>query len=94
MTSAHDKPGDGVEATLAQGMSNAELGVRVREALRMSGRTQTELAAALGITQAAVTRRLTGHIAWKVTDLAPTAELLGLTVAELLGHSPAEAATA
>lgn len=86
MTHAHGKPVGKAEATLAQReSSNAELGARVREALRTSGRTQTELAAALGITQAAVTRRLTGEIAWKVTDLPPTAELLGLTVPELLG---------
>jgi transcriptional regulator with XRE-family HTH domain len=92
MTSAHDKLSDSAEATVAQGMSNAELGARVREALRASGRTQTELATALGITQAAVTRRLTGHIAWKVTDLPPTAELLGLTVPELLSGSAAATA--
>lgn len=70
---------------MAPGLTNAELGARVREALRAEGRTQTELATALGITQAAVTRRLTGRIAWKVTDLAPTAELLGVTVPQLLG---------
>lgn len=67
------------------------IGARVREALREHGRTQQELAFVLGIDPAAVNRRLTGRTAWKASELADTAAMVGVSVADLMTWGQAEA---
>lgn len=52
---------------------------------------QQRLAEALGVDPAAVSRRLRGEIAWKLTDLNAAAELLGLDVTAFLTTAPAVA---
>lgn len=46
--------------------------------------TQTQLAAGLHLSQAAVSRRLHGEISFNVEELAVVAEMLGVTVIDLL----------
>ncbi|MEU6256914.1 helix-turn-helix transcriptional regulator [Streptomyces sp. NPDC047043] len=67
------------------GMSLEE---RVRSAvaalLHASGESQTELAAALGVSQAQVSRRQSGTAAWSLTDCEAVAAHYGIDVLELL----------
>lgn len=48
------------------------------------GITQAQLAEALGISQQSVSMRLTGRTSWNVDDLEPVADLLGVSVSQLL----------
>ncbi|WP_405864631.1 MULTISPECIES: helix-turn-helix domain-containing protein [unclassified Streptomyces] len=67
------------------GMSLEE---RVRSAvaalLHAAGESQTELAAALGVSQAQVSRRQSGSAAWSLTDCEAVAAHYGIDVLELL----------
>jgi transcriptional regulator with XRE-family HTH domain len=67
------------------GMSLEE---RVRAAvaalLHTAGESQTELAAALGVSQAQVSRRQSGSAAWSLTDCEAVAAHYGIDVLELL----------
>ena len=67
------------------GMSLEE---RVRSAvaalLHAAGESQTELAAALGVSQAQVSRRQSGTAAWSLTDCEAVAAHYGIDVLELL----------
>ena len=67
------------------GMSLEE---RVRSAvaalLHASGESQTELAAALGVSQAQVSRRQSGTAAWSLMDCEAVAAHYGIDVLELL----------
>ena len=56
----------------------------VRAWMARQGIKQAELAEALGITQQAVSHRLTGRTSWNLDDLEPVAALLGVSVSELL----------
>lgn len=60
------------------------IGEAVHAAMWRAHVTQTQLARALGIDQAAVSRRLRGRTAWKVSEIRLTAALVGVRVAELL----------
>jgi len=67
------------------GMSLEE---RVRSAvaalLHAAGESQTELAAALGVSQAQVSRRQSGTAAWSLADCDTVAAHYGIDVLELL----------
>lgn len=67
------------------GMSLEE---RVRSAvaalLHAAGESQTELAIALGVSQAQVSRRQSGTAAWSLTDCEAVAVHYGIDVLELL----------
>ncbi|MFJ8083146.1 helix-turn-helix domain-containing protein [Streptomyces sp. NPDC096205] len=67
------------------GMSLEE---RVRSAvaalLHAAGESQTELAAALGVSQAQVSRRQSGAAAWSLVDCEAVAVHYGIDVLELL----------
>ena len=63
---------------------DAVIGERVHAALWRARVTQTSAAEALGLDQAAVSRRLRGKTAWKVTEVLALADLLQVDLAELL----------
>jgi transcriptional regulator with XRE-family HTH domain len=71
---------------------DVRIGERVRLALWRARITQQQLADALGLDQASVSRRLRGVTSWKVTEVAVAAELLSLPVYDLMALD--EAATA
>lgn len=49
--------------------------------------TQVEVAVALGVSTAAVNRRLAGDVVWNVAELAAVAQLLGMDSRDLLPAS-------
>lgn len=67
---------------------NAQVGERVHQVMWRRRVTQTEMAAALGIDQAAVNRRLRGKTAWKLTEIVEVARLLDVRVGELIPDAP------
>jgi len=83
------------EFCLNGGMANADnlnalVGERVHQVMWRQRVTQTELAAALGVDQAAVNRRLRGKTSWKLHEVFKAAEVLGVEVGELFPNlSPA-----
>lgn len=54
-----------------------------------TGTKQADLAEVLGLSQAAVSRRLNGEIPFDVTELEKVAERLGTTAAALVEDVPA-----
>jgi len=56
----------------------------VRTELADHGITQAEVAAALGVSQQAVSRRLRGQVSFNVTELHVVASLIGVEAASLL----------
>jgi predicted transcriptional regulator len=52
--------------------------------LKDAGITQAHIADALGVTQATVSRKISGTSAWKVTELAQLAVMLETTPAKVL----------
>jgi transcriptional regulator with XRE-family HTH domain len=65
---------------------------RVRHELRARRISQEELAAAIGISQQAVSRRLTGDVDFTLTELGIVAEQLGTSIADLTAE-PGEKAS-
>lgn len=61
----------------------------VRAAMRARGVRQVDVALALGLSQPAVSARLNGRTPFTLADLERLADLLGVTVSELL-QPPAE----
>jgi transcriptional regulator with XRE-family HTH domain len=52
------------------------------------GRTQANVATALGVSQPQVSQRLLGKTAWSIEDLDRLSAYFGVTVAELVGGRP------
>ena len=65
-------------------VSQHELGERVADARRRKGWTQGKLAARVGLTQTSVSRIETGVRAVSSLELAELAEVLGVSVLDLL----------
>jgi len=63
---------------------------RVTKRLAATDQTQTQLAAALGVTQTTISRRCAGKNDWPIGDLPLVAGFFGITLAELT--DPASAA--
>ncbi|WP_029291819.1 helix-turn-helix transcriptional regulator [Cellulomonas sp. HZM] len=59
----------------------------VRAAMARRRVTQTMVADRLNMSQAAVSRRLSGSVAFDVNELAAVADLLGIESADLLARS-------
>lgn len=79
MTTAHGSPADGGTPPPTGPVSYDEaVGARVRDALRVAGHSQTDLATYLGITQAAVSRKLSGRTAWRGEELNAVSHWLGV----------------
>lgn len=53
------------------------------------GMTQGQLAASMGLTQAAISRKLSGERPWFPGELMDVARILDMTVGELFGESVA-----
>lgn len=60
------------------------IGEAVHAAMWRAHVSQTQLARALGLDQAAISRRLRGRTAWKASEVRVTAALLGVAVVDLL----------
>jgi len=88
---------DDVTSSPAEGAryrTDVEVGEIVRLEMWRQRMPQQRLAEALGVDPAAVSRRLRGEIAWKLSDLNITAKLLGLNVTAFLANTPAQPAPA
>ncbi len=73
-------------------MANKTAAQRVAQEVRANmarrGRTQSDIATALGISQTAISRRLSGFVPWDVNELELVATALDVPLADLL---PSEA---
>ena len=70
--------------------TDSEIGRRVGALMNANGISQTNMAARMGITQAAISRKLSGERPWFADELAVVAGILGVGVGELFGehHKP------
>lgn len=70
--------------------TDSQIGRRVGTLMDARGITQTSMAARMGITQAAISRKLSGERPWFADELATVAGILGVGVGELFGehHKP------
>ena len=68
---------------MATNLTAQRVGVEVRVALTRRGMTQTDLAQQLGLSQTAISRRLTGEVPFDVEELAATADFLAVEIADL-----------
>lgn len=68
------------------------VGKRVRAEMDHQHIRQTAVARRLGISQAAVNRRITGEIPFNVAELAAVARLLDVDICSFLVEEPAEVA--
>lgn len=80
-----------IEQTQRSGDVNAQVGRRIHARMEAAGMTQGRLAAALGLTQAAVSRKLSGERPWFAAELVDVAAALKVSVGELFGELPAPA---
>jgi len=66
------------------------IGQRVGQLMHKAGMTQGAMAARMGITQAAISRKLSGERPWFADELSLAAGILGVSVGELFGehHKP------
>ncbi len=69
-------------------MANKTAAQRVAQEVRANmarrGRTQSDIATALGISQTAISRRLSGSVPWDVNELELVATALDVPLADLL----------
>ena len=68
---------------------NADIGRRIAAKMADAGMTQGQLAEGMGLTQAAVSRKLSGERPWFPGELMDAARILDMTVGELFGESVA-----
>ena len=66
--------------------TDSQIGRRVGTLMDARGITQTSMAARMGITQAAISRKLSGERPWFADELATVAGILGVGVGELFGE--------
>lgn len=69
------------------------IGANIRAEMARAGMSQTSLAAVLGISQPAVSKRLLGKQAFDVDELTRVADALGLDPASLLSNQRHSAAS-
>lgn len=76
-------------------MSNAVASVntRIRIELARTRRSQADLALVLGLSQAGVSRRMSGATSWDLAELERVAEFLGIELGQLVTADVATAAT-
>jgi hypothetical protein len=66
--------------------TDSQIGRRVGTLMDAKGITQTSMAARMGITQAAISRKLSGERPWFADELAQVAGILEVPVGELFGE--------
>jgi transcriptional regulator with XRE-family HTH domain len=64
-------------------------GANVRAELARKGISQMTLAGHIGMTQASVSKRLRGEVAFNVDELSAVARVLDVPIASLLAEQPA-----
>lgn len=62
----------------------AQVAANVRAELARRGLSQVDIATTLGVSQAAVSRRLSGSVPLDVNEVAAIADLLGITPSQLV----------
>lgn len=65
---------------------DAEVGARIK-ALLIGRGTQDDIARAIGLQQADVSKRINGRVQWKGHELGLVANLLGVSVSKLYGET-------
>ena len=65
------------------------LAANIRAELARKGKTQADLAELLGITQQGISRRMLGHVDFRLGEITKIADFLGVTVAALLSEAVA-----
>ena len=60
------------------------VGANVRAELARRRLSQSDLAAHLGVSQTAISKRLSGEVAWDINELSTVAAFFGLTVEQLV----------
>lgn len=66
-------------------MNTSELISReIRAHMARNSLTAGDLAAALGLSSAAISRRLTGQVEWSVGELSRACERMGISMADLI----------
>lgn len=70
-------------------MSPTTTGDRVRSALALRRLTQEQAGEQIGLTQKAMSRRLTGEVQFSAAELEQLAQLLDVPVASFFGQVPA-----
>lgn len=71
---------------------NDSIAAEVRAEMARQRRSQTSIAAELGWTQAFLSRRLCGEVAWGADEIEAVAGALGVPIGQLTAASPAGAA--
>ncbi|WP_342320215.1 helix-turn-helix domain-containing protein [Corynebacterium mayonis] len=75
----------GKTATISSGYSaDQAIGITVNDLLFRQQKTRRQLAAAMGLSHQAVSRKVLGQVGWSVSDLYAVADFFGLEVADLL----------
>lgn len=64
------------------------IGAQVHAAMWRARVSQVQLAGALGLDQAAVSRRLRGRTPWKASEVLSAAALLGVSITDLYPSAP------
>ena len=67
-------------------MVQSHVAANIRAEMARTGKNQGDIAKVLGITRQAVSRRLLGFTPLDVDQLAKIADLLGVSMSELLGE--------
>lgn len=64
----------------------------IKVLLAAKGLTQTSLASALGVSNSAISRKITGENSFSSAEYSKMADLFGVSVDSLLGREPLEVA--
>ena len=76
---------------MEQGSLEQSLSETIRASLRSNGRTQAELALALGVGQPRISDRLNGRVKWSAVEVQHVADFLDVPVSTLLRTALADA---
>lgn len=74
---------------MRSGTATDRVAANVRAEMARRSRKQSEFAKSLGLSQAALYRRLSGQIAFNVSELERIATELGIPLASLIGEAAA-----
>ena len=75
------------------GLTQQAVAVTVSAAIKSAGRSQRDIASETGIPLVTLSRRLTGHSAFLITEIGAIARALGLTASDLIRSAEQSALT-